>query len=133
MLLSSPYVLLSTHRSHLSRRTISFGCETAAPSMSGSWPDSRRVGMRSARRRASRALDRSCLDLGLSLRLLLGLPFERAGRPMGFASSPASVMAPFMSVSQVILRAVLGNIVRMLSVDLFAITECIDNGRKIDV
>ena len=27
-------------------------------------------------------------------------------------SSPASVMAPFMSVSQVILRAVLGNIVR---------------------
>ena len=28
-------------------------------------------------------------------------------------------MAPFMSVSQVILRAVLGNIVRMLSVDLF--------------
>ena len=34
-------------------------------------------------------------------------------------------LAPFMSVSQVILRAVLGNIVRMLSVDLFAITECI--------
>jgi hypothetical protein len=34
-------------------------------------------------------------------------------------------MAPFMSVSQVMLRAVLGNIVRMLSVDLFAITECI--------
>jgi len=32
---------------------------------------------------------------------------------------------PFMSVSQVILRAVLGNIVRMLSVNLFAITECI--------
>ena len=29
-----------------------------------------------------------------------------------------------MSVSQVILRAVLGNIVRMLSVDLFEITEC---------
>jgi len=30
-----------------------------------------------------------------------------------------------MSVSQVILRAVLGNIVRMLSVDLFAIAVCI--------
>ena len=33
-------------------------------------------------------------------------------------------MVRFMSVTQVILRAVLGNIVRMLSVDLFAITEC---------
>ena len=32
-------------------------------------------------------------------------------------------MVRFMSVSQVILRTVLGNIVRMLSVDLFAITE----------
>jgi hypothetical protein len=32
---------------------------------------------------------------------------------------------PFMSASQVILYAVLGNIVRMLSVVLFAITECI--------
>src|SRR5205809_58526 len=27
----------------------------------------------------------SCLDLGLSLRVLLGLPFDRAGRPIRFA------------------------------------------------
>src|SRR4051794_6996003 len=41
--------------------------------------------MRSARRRTSRALGRSRLDLGLSDRVLLGLPFERAGGKMGFA------------------------------------------------
>src|SRR5689334_18519078 len=41
--------------------------------------------MRSARRRASRAVDRSCLDLGLSLRLLLGLPFGRTAGALGFA------------------------------------------------
>src|SRR5438045_8161112 len=68
---------------HRSRTTIGFGCEPAAPSMSGSWPDSRWFGMRSARRRASGALDHSCLDLGLCLSVLLGLPFERAGRPFG--------------------------------------------------
>src|SRR5207248_6768893 len=36
------------------------------------------------RRRLNGVLERSCLDLGLSLRVLLGLPFERAGRPFGF-------------------------------------------------
>ena len=51
--------------------------------------------MRSVRRRASRALDRSCLDLGLSLRLLLGLPFERAGRPMGFERLRLTVLIEF--------------------------------------
>ena len=30
-------------------------------------------------------VDRSCVDLGLAPRLLLGLPFDRAGSPMGFA------------------------------------------------
>jgi len=45
-------------------------------------------------------------------------------RPCVYIFASKRVMAPFMSVSQVILRAVLGNIVRMLSVDLFAITEC---------
>src|ERR1700739_323898 len=40
--------------------------------------------MRSARRRASRVLDRTYLDLGLFSLFLPGLPFERAGRPLGF-------------------------------------------------
>src|SRR5690242_13035344 len=41
--------------------------------------------MRSPRQCASRARDHSCLDLTLAPRLLLGLPFDRAGGPLGFA------------------------------------------------
>ena len=39
-------------------------------------------------------------------------------------ASKRSVMVRFIPVSQAVLRAVLGNIVPTLSVDLFAITEC---------
>src|SRR5438270_8982841 len=55
-------------------------------------PDSRRFGMRSARRRASRALDGSCLDLGRSLRVLLSLPFNRAGGPLGLGRLPLTLL-----------------------------------------
>src|SRR5690349_5675168 len=48
--------------------------------------------MRSARRRASRALSRSCLDLCLSVRVLLGLPLRRAGGPNNFLGLGLSLL-----------------------------------------
>ena len=88
--LSSPHVMVATHRSPGSR-TIS-------------WPHSRRFGMRSARRCASRPLDRRRFDLGLGPRLRLGPAIRPSPGPNGFCAAPGHLAAQALGPADASIR-----------------------------